>query len=256
MKIVLLGAGNLATHLGPALQKAGHPIIQVFSRTNQSAQVLATMLNCSFTTDISAITPGADAYIFALTDNVLPAMLKRFPLRKALVIHTSGNLPLDIINQANLEGGVLYPLQTFTRNITPDWLNTPICTEASGEHQLELINRLASSISNNVREISSQQRSAIHLAAVFACNFTNHMLHIAHDILNQNDISPDILQPIIDETMRKAKQQAPALNQTGPAVRGDSVVMQRHKNQLASLPLYSKLYTFISESIIASKKNQ
>lgn len=256
MNLVLLGAGNLATHLGPALQDSGHTIIQVFSRTLPSAEKLAGQLNCSLTTDISTITPGADAYIFALSDNALPEILNHFPIKDSLVIHTSGNMPLDIIHQAGLKGGVLYPLQTFTRNIKPDWLNTPICIEASNPQMLELIRLLASSISNRVSEINSHQRSAIHLAAVFACNFTNHMLHIATDILSDNDISPDILYPLIDETIRKAKQQHPALNQSGPAIRGDSLVMQRHKNQLASLPHYAKLYTFISESILASKKTQ
>ncbi len=254
-KIVLLGAGNVATHLGQALQYNGRRVLQVYSRTIGSAEILARKLDCDFTSDLQYIYPGADLYIFSLADNALEEVLEAFPLKDVFAAHTSGSLPLNILSKAKLQAGVFYPLQTFSKNTRLDFSNIPLCIEAESKSYFKLLHELASSISQDVRPIDSDQREIIHIAAVFACNFTNHMFTISDELLSKNNISFNILHPLIEETIRKAMQQKPAEVQTGPARRNDQKIMQKHLKQLSSLSDYQKIYTFISQSII-KKSNQ
>lgn len=252
--IVLLGAGNVATHLGTALQGTGRHILQVYSRTSESAQALAGELETDFTTDLNYIYPGADLYVFSLADKAMEEVLKAFPLQNVFAVHTSGSLSIDILQKAGLEAGVFYPLQTFSKSIRPDFSHIPLCIEARNEAHKQALFHLASYISRDVRYISSQQRETIHMAAVFACNFTNHLFSIAEEILDSKDISFDIMYPLLQETLRKAIQQKPSLVQTGPAIREDNEIMQKHLKQLSTLPDYRKIYNFISQSIIQNSK--
>ncbi|TVQ10766.1 MAG: DUF2520 domain-containing protein [Bacteroidetes bacterium] len=248
-KIVLLGAGNVSTHLGAALQGTGRRILQVYSRTIGAAEILARKLDTDFTTDLNYIYPGADLYIFSLADNAMEEVLDSFPLKDVFAVHTSGSLPVDILQKAGLQAGVFYPLQTFSKTIEPDFSNIPLCIEAKTEKHQQILYHLASEISRDVRFINSKQRETIHIAAVFACNFTNHLFSIAEEILENKEISFDIMYPLIQETVRKAMQQKPSLVQTGPAVRKDDKIIQKHLKQLSTLPDYQKLYNFISQSI-------
>lgn len=253
-KIVLLGAGNVATQLGAALQENGRRILQVYSRTTGAAEILARKLDTDFTTDLNYIYPGADLYLFSLADNAMEDILKAFPLKDVFAVHTSGSLPVEILEEAGLRAGVFYPLQTFSKSIRPDFANIPLCIEAKTENHRQALLELASVLSHDVRFIDSQQRETIHIAAVFACNFTNHLFSIAEDILESKEISFDIMYPLIQETIRKAMQQKPSLVQTGPAVRKDDKIIQKHLDQLSSLPGYRNLYNFISQSIIQNSK--
>lgn len=253
-KIVLLGAGNVATHLGAALQESGRRILQVYSRTTGAAEILARKLDTDFTTDLDYVYPGADMYLFSLADNAMEDILKGFPLRDVFAVHTSGSLPIEILEEAGLQAGVFYPLQTFSKSIHPDFTNIPLCIEAKTESTRQALLELASGISHDVRLIDSKQRETIHIAAVFACNFTNHLFSIAEEILESKDISFDIMYPLIQETIRKAMQQKPSMVQTGPAARKDDKIIQKHLDQLSSLPNYRNLYTFISQSIIQNNK--
>lgn len=254
-KAVIIGAGNVATHLGPALQESGIKIMQVFSRTKASAEILAQKIRCEYTTDVKKIQEGADIYFFSLSDSALLTILEKFPYKGALCVHTSGSLSIDIFKDAGFaSAGVFYPLQTFSKNIRPDFQKVPICIEANNLEQLAKLEKIASAVSPDVRQINSAQRELLHLAAVFACNFTNHMLAISHEILTMNQLPPDILHPLIDETIRKARQQNPSAVQTGPAIRKDHEIMEKHIKQLSALPDYRKIYTFISESIIAKSE--
>jgi predicted short-subunit dehydrogenase-like oxidoreductase (DUF2520 family) len=253
-RIVIIGAGNVATHLAQALQGAGFEIVQIYSRTLGSAELLARKLDCDYTTEICRITRGADLYIFSVADGALEQLLKEFPFKNVFAVHTSGSLPIEMLDDAGFRSGVFYPLQTFSKIIKPQFGSIPICLEARNEIDLSKLHALASAISNDVRNIDSKQREAIHLAAVFACNFTNHLYSISHELLSSESISPDILFPLIDETIRKAKLHHPANVQTGPAVRKDFEIMKKHLSRLAALPAYQKIYTFISESIIENSK--
>lgn len=245
----MIGAGNVATHLGKALQKAGRNVQQVYSRTPKAASLLATEFNCEYTSDLSGIYPNADLYIFSVSDHALPDLLRNFPHKGVFAAHTSGSHSLQMLTEVGFRSGVFYPLQTFSKNVIPDFSTIPLCIEASGKDELELLAELASVISHDVRHIDSSQREIIHIAAVFACNFTNHMYAVADDLLEKNNIRFDILFPLLDETLRKAKEKRPVLVQTGPAARNDQNIIEKHVNKLSSLPDYQKLYNFISESI-------
>jgi len=248
-EIVIIGAGNVATHLGKALQKAGRTVQQVYSRTPKAASLLATQLNCEHTSHLSGIYPNADLYLFAVSDYALPDLLRYFPHKGVFAAHTSGSHSMQLLTEAGFRSGVFYPLQTFSKSIAPNFSNIPLCIEASGQKDLELLNELALAISPDVRHINSSQREIIHIAAVFACNFTNHMYAVADDLLEKSNIRFDILFPLLEETLRKAKEKRPALVQTGPAARNDQNIIEKHVNKLSSLPDYQKLYNFISESI-------
>lgn len=253
-KIVMAGAGNVATHLGLALKDAGCEILQVYSRTQESASLLANKLNCTFTTRTEDLSMGADLYIFSLSDHALEEIIQAFPHKDAFVVHTSGSIGLDAMGRYFKNCGVFYPLQTFSRDVSLDFGSIPLCLEASDAQHLESLKNLALAISNDVRFISSQQREILHIAAVFACNFTNHLYAIADEILEQEGVDFNILHPLLEETLRKAKQNKPADVQTGPAARNDLPVIQKHLQRLSSLPAYQKIYNFISQSITESQK--
>jgi predicted short-subunit dehydrogenase-like oxidoreductase (DUF2520 family) len=254
-RIVLIGAGNVATHLGKAFQDAGKRVVQVYSRTKDSALELACKLNCDYTINIQQVNPHADLYVFSLADDALRGVLERFPLEGVMAVHTSGSLSIDIFGKFRIKGCVFYPLQTFSKHVETDFSGIPICLEANDKGQLALLHDLAASISNDVRELNSRQREIIHIAAVFACNFANHMYSIAGEILSANNITFDILHPLIGETTRKALQEKPAKAQTGPAIRNDQQILSRHIASLSALPTYQKLYTFISKSIQNKSKS-
>ena len=173
MKIVWIGAGNLATQLGEALHRAGHETLQVFSRTMASAEVLAGRLGCLATDDLDAVVPGADVYIFSVKDGVLEGLVSRIAPRTgdALCLHTAGSMPMDVFRGHAHRYGVLYPMQTFSKDCPVDFKEIPVFVEASTPDVLAQTEQLARSVSDRVEEMSTERRRRLHLAAVFACNF-------------------------------------------------------------------------------------
>lgn len=248
-KIVLLGAGNVATHLGSALQLAGYSIVQVYSRRIATAEVLARTLGCACTGSMEALTPGADLYVIAVTDDAIADVSACFPFRDKLLVHTSGTTPLNVLQAGSDHTGVLYPLQTFSMDVPVDFINIPLCIEASHPEDRDKLKTLARSLSNTVAYIPSDQRRILHVAAVFACNFVNHMYAQAAGILEENGLAFDLLRPLIEETARKAMRGDPREMQTGPARRHNKNIMEEHQKMLSTNPGYRKMYTFISESI-------
>lgn len=249
--VVLLGAGRVAQHLGPALQQAGHQVLQVWSRTATSAAALVAVLpGASASTDASRLA-AADIYIVAVPDAAVPAVLAvaHFPAG-ALVVHTAGALPLSIFAEwPTIRGGVLYPLQTFSPGRRLDWPTVPLCVEAAdAASEAELLN-LGHSLSHDVRLVNSRQRLQLHVAAVFACNFTNHLLGISHALLAAENLPLDLLTPLVRETIDKALTEPPFTVQTGPAARHDGPTLARHTAALAAYPGWQNLYNVLSESI-------
>lgn len=249
IKIVIIGAGNVATHLGMALIDAGNEILQVYSKTEKSASILAKKLKTNFTTGISKVETNADLYITAVSDDIVLQILNSLDLKDKFIVHTSGFLPMDILRQSSENYGVFYPLQTFSKLRNMDIKTVPICIEANSVDNLNKLKSIAGQISTNVREINSAQRKKIHLAAVFASNFPNFMYSIADKLLGDSNIDFDILKPLIKETAEKVQDMKPAEAQTGPAVRGDENIMLTHLEMLKDYPAYKKLYQIISEEI-------
>ena len=248
--IVLIGAGNVATHLADAFQNTGRKILQVYSRTEYSAKSLAEKIGVKYTNDINEIITDADLYIVSLADSAISDIVKKINFEEQLVVHTSGFHEMNVLNDVSENIGVFYPLQTFSKNRKIDFISIPVCIEANSEESLKLLEDLALSFSSNVQYINSEKRKILHLAAVFASNFTNQMYSIAKEILINEKISFDILKPLIKETAKKAIEINPLESQTGPARRNDTNVMEQHIKMIEN-ENYKELYEKLSEMVIA-----
>lgn len=254
--IVFIGAGNLATHLALALKKAEYTILQVYSRTMISADTLAKQVDADPCCSYEEVLPNADLYIFALSDKALPSALEALQLNDKLLVHTAGSLPLSVFENYSSTYGVLYPLQTFSKAREIDFSKIPICIEANNaELESELI-EIGKKISNSVQLLSSKQRKQLHMAAVFTCNFTNHMYHIGQELLQDENMDFDLLKPLILETAEKVQELSAKEAQTGPAVRFDEDVIKVHEESLNMHPDFQKLYRFVSESIYHLHKSE
>lgn len=250
MKIVLIGAGNLATHLGKALHAAGHDMVQVFSRTMQSAETLASLLDAEPLTDISQVRDDADVYIFSVKDSALEQLISQLcGGEKKVFLHTAGSMPMSVFREKALHYGVLYPMQTFSKQREVDFSIIPCFIEANDEFALKQIEGLAGQISHRVFQLSSEDRKYLHLSAVFACNFANHCYAASQELLQQHGIPFDVMLPLIDETAAKVHGMTPKEAQTGPAVRYDENVIGKQIQLLENQPYFQKIYDCMSKSI-------
>lgn len=249
LKIVVLGSGNVATQLSLTLKEAKHTILQVYSKQKSNADNLAKKLKCPATASISKINQHADLYIMAINDDAIKSFASKLSLNNKILLHTSGNVEMNVLKKVTNNIGVFYPLQTIHKSKKINFSNIPICLEANNSTTLKVLRKLAKSISNTIYLVNSDQRKQIHLAAVFACNFSNHLYIIAERILKKNNLPLNILFPLIEETTNKIKHQSPALLQTGPAIRGDNKVMQEHIKLLGNNKDLVTLYKLISKQI-------
>lgn len=250
MKIVLIGAGNLATHLGKALHAAGHDMIQVFSRTMQSAEALASLLDAEPLTDMAQVRDDADVYIFSVKDSALEQLISQLcGGEKKVFLHTAGSMPMSVFRGKALHYGVLYPMQTFSKQREVDFSIIPCFIEANDEFALKQIEGLAGQISHRVFQLSSEDRKYLHLSAVFACNFANHCYAASQELLQQHGIPFDVMLPLIDETAAKVHGMTPKEAQTGPAVRYDENVIGKQIQLLENQPYFQKIYDCMSKSI-------
>lgn len=271
MKIVLIGAGNLATHLGKALRAAGHDMLQVFSRTMQSAETLASLLDAEPLTDIAQVRDDADVYIFSVKDSALVQLVAQLcrheadglgedgavnALRKAkkgelerVFLHTAGSMPMSVFKGMAQHYGVLYPMQTFSKQREVDFSIIPCFVEANDEFAQKQIEGMAREISGRVYQLSSEDRKYLHLSAVFACNFANHCYAISQELLEEHGIPFDVMLPLINETAAKVHEMKPKDAQTGPAVRYDENVIGKQSKLLENHPHFKKVYDSMSKSI-------
>ena len=226
-RTVLIGRGNVASHLQEALTQAGHQVLALGGRNRTQP-----------------IPQDADLYVIAVTDSAIAQVAEAIGPVNGLVVHTAGSVPMSILPQRNR--GVLYPLQTFTKGRPLDMRQIPLFIESDGN--LPLLHEVASQISSVVTEMDSSRRRFLHLAAVFCCNFTNHMYRITQKMLAQHDIPFSVMLPLIDETARKVHTLTPAQAQTGPAVRWNQEVMAAQIELLEREDL-KQLYQIISNSI-------
>jgi predicted short-subunit dehydrogenase-like oxidoreductase (DUF2520 family) len=249
VRITLIGAGNLANGLGKALKAAGHEFEQVYSRTIESASLLAAALEAEAVVDPQAIRPDADCYFCALKDDALSDVLPLIRFGDGVLLHSAGSLSIDVLLPYSHKVGVLYPLQTFSKAKIVDFRTIPIFIESNDSSVEDILFGLAGSLSNNVQLADSKKRMSMHVSAVFACNFVNYMYTIASDILRDNDLDIQILIPLILETAEKLKTISPIEAQTGPAVRFDRKVMDKHLEVLSGHPDWQKFYEVLSTGI-------
>lgn len=257
--VSFIGSGNLAWHLAPALDNAGFVVKEVYSQNPKHAAALTGRLyqaEVKATLDFS--TSPSRIFFIAVSDDAIEDIVRNIILpEEACLAHTSGSQPLSILNFAATDAiGVFYPLQTFSKNKKVDFKEVPIFIEANNtgtEHQLS---SLAKSISRRVARIASEERKALHVAAVFASNFTNHMLTISKNILEENSLNFDLLKPLIQETITKSLSLGPENAQTGPASRGDLEVLDRHLDFLQDSPEWAEIYKKVSQHIIDTYQSE
>ena len=233
-RIVLVGAGNMATVMAYALKESGNAPVAVWSRTVESAALLGGRVGCAFTNDIASL-PAADVVIISVPDNALhdvaAAAARCFP--DALLLHTAGSIPMDALREAGATRyGVLYPMQTVNKNSPVSLKGVTTFIEGCDDAVTEIVEKIACLISDKVVYASSEQRSSLHVAAVFACNFPNAVYNMAYELMQRNGLPFDAMLPLIDEAARKVHRMTPLEAQTGPARRADENVMNAHKAML------------------------
>ena len=251
MRIALIGAGRVASCMGPRLKRAGHTVTGVYSRTLANAEQLAKVVGAPAFDTLESV-PEADVYLVMLSDDALiglaPAIVNG--REKALFLHTAGSVPMDLWKEAGAKRyGVLYAMQTFSKGADIDWPEVPVFVEGCNPQELRIVTSLASDLSGKVTELSSEGRKKLHVAAVFTCNFSNHMYAIAEKLLASEGVPFSVMLPLVRETARKVESMSPEDAQTGPAIRGDRKVMDQHMELLKEYPEYAELYRLISTDI-------
>lgn len=252
MKIVMIGAGNVATHLAKALVAAGHEIVQVWSRTADSALSLASAVGAEPLTDMACVCDDAGLYVLSVSDSALADVAGCLAHRrvKGVVAHTAGTVSMDVLRECGPRYGVIYPMQTFSKSVPVCFRHVPCFVEASDRDVTEFLKTVAESVSDNVRELTGQDRRWLHVAAVLACNFANACYAMAADVLESHGIDFSVMLPLIDETARKVHDVPPAKAQTGPAAREDYNVMASHRALLSENASVLKVYDLMSQVII------
>ena len=249
IKVSIIGSGNVAQHLIVALQNsiingAEIELIQVFSR---KIAAVSQLINYSKITNEWGKLAEADLYIIAVSDDSISIVSEQIPYKNKLVVHTSGAISLEAIASNNRKG-VFYPLQTFTKNKAVNFKTIPICLESQNASDYQLLQKVAQSISDSVFTINSEQRKALHLAAVYVNNFSNHLYKIGNDICIENNVPFEILKPLIQETAEKIMRLSPNEAQTGPAIRNDIETISAHLSLLSD-ENQKNIYKILTQSI-------
>ena len=244
--IILLGSGNVSTHLGIALKNSNYNILQVYSKSIQNAKVLAKKLDTHFTNDLTKL-KSADLIIVSVNDDAILSVLSQ--IKNTAIVHTSGSIGLNIFKENFSNYGVFYPLQTFNKEVDLNVSEIPFCIEGNSLKFEKQLITIAKNLSHNVTRMNSEQRKQLHIAAVFACNFSNHMYSIADYLLDKKNIDFKILLPLIRKTITNLETKRPKKVQTGPAKRNDLGVIENHISLIQTKEI-KELYQKISANII------
>lgn len=256
--ITVIGSGNVGFHLATALHSKGLKIQEVFSQNLTKAERLSKICHCSASSDLSLTNTASDLYILPVKDDAILSVattLQKVLPSEALVVHTSGATPVNHLRKIFKRFGAFYPLQTFSLEKKPEWSEIPICLDAASEADFAFLEKIGGSLSDNLYRVDDAQRAVLHLAAVFANNFSNHLFHLSERLLAEKKLPFDLLRPLILETAKKVQTHSPASMQTGPAVRGDIKTLNRHLELLRSYPEFLEIYQSLSESIIRYKSS-
>lgn len=246
----MIGAGNVATHLGKRLQKKGHEILQVVGRSEKSARELSLLLSAPFVTDISKINRNAHVYIFCVPDDELVTIASSIKLPSKLVLHTSGSMKVNVLKSVSANCAVMYPLYSFSKQVKVSFSSMPMLIEGATKNSLLETSHLAHSITKNVTTVNSEERLKIHVAAVFVNNFTNFLFGQAYDFLKAEKSNTfHLLQPLIKQTVKKIKTLPPSQVQTGPARRKDLPTLAKHLDILEKYPTQKQVYKLLSDLI-------
>ena len=246
-RVVLIGSGNVATSLALALNGKCH-LVQVYSRSMASAEALASRVGAQATNDLSQIVTDADIYVISVVDDAITRVLETCPARGGLWVHTSGSTSIDVFKGKRSRYGVLYPMQSFSKSCPARMHEVHIFIEGCDSCATQEVKELALLLTNNVHEITSTERERLHVAAVFACNFANHMFTLSSEVLDEAGIPFDAMLPLIKTTIARLDNLTPTQSQTGPAARGDVNVIERHLQSLSGDK--HDIYRLLSQSIL------
>jgi predicted short-subunit dehydrogenase-like oxidoreductase (DUF2520 family) len=248
MKVVIIGSGNVATVLGKKIAKAGHEILQVISRSVEHADHLAGQLNSIASDDLKNINPGADIFLICVGDNSIKEIAQKISSLNKIIAHTAGGISKNVL-QSSGAYGVLYPLQTLRKEM--EYLpEIPVLVDGSSDEVSKILFDFASTWASSVSRATDAERAKLHVAAVFASNFTNHLYALTEDFCRKEGIEFSNLLPLIKETATRLGSTPAANLQTGPASRNDTVTIKMHLDVLAAYPELKDLYKLLSDSII------
>lgn len=248
MKVVILGAGNVASHLTRALLESAVHVAQIYNRTLKKAEVIAKPYNLAFTDKISEL-QKADLYIISTADEAIEEVSYHIPFDDVLVVHTAGSLGIESL-KGDYRKGVLYPLQTFSTHKAVRYEKVPFFLETENKEDFKKLEQLIKKISEKVYQITSEQRAKLHLSAVFVCNFVNHLYTIGEKLVEDAGLPFETLVPLIDETCQKIHEIQPKEAQTGPAIRNDQVIIEKHLNMLKNQNDWFQIYQLMTQGII------
>lgn len=250
-RIVIVGAGNVATHLARTMKKKGIVPTQIWSRSLASASILANDIGSLPVTCFDEVIDDADMYIISVPDQALSEVVRQLCSKKrnGVFVHTSGTMSMDVFDGNTEHYGVLYPMQTFSKQKTIDFSVVPCFLEASDARTLSLIRNVACLLSDNLYELSGEDRRWLHVAAVFACNFSNACYAMAARILEHHGLQFNVMLPLLKETIGKLQYMSPSEAQTGPAIRGDKNVMDKHLTMLNEQIDLKNVYKILSDEI-------
>ena len=248
MKVVIIGSGNVATVLGRLIKSAGHHIIEVVNQNLHHAQVLADELKAKANDDFNTVTKEADLYVLAVSDAFIKMIADGLHLDQGIIVHTSGSVSKDVLQTASHNYGVLYPLQSLRKEAV-HVPAIPLLVDGSNNKVIKTIQAFAETISNKVTIANDEARLKLHVAAVVVSNFTNHLYTLTSDYCKKELIDFSALSPLIEEVAGRVKEYNPEHMQTGPAIRGDSAIIEKHIQLLAGYPQLQKLYVEITGSI-------
>lgn len=251
LKISFIGSGNVATHLAKGLFDKHFSIKQICSKSLENAKTLAEEVDAEACTSLSCLEKEVDCIIIAVSDDIIESIANEIPSTNALVVHTSGTKDIELLNSFE-NYGIFYPLQTFSKGTSVNLNEVPLCLESNSDKNNATLEQLAKAITTSYQYINSEQRKVIHLAAVFACNFSNHMYSISKDILDNNELDFKLLEPLIQATAAKISRMNPIDAQTGPAVRKDHETIKNHLSLLEDSIDYRDIYELITKHIIQS----
>jgi len=251
MKIVAIGAGNLAHHLIPHLYKQGHEILQVGSRSLKTATELSKKVKASPIASMREVTADAEVYIMMVPDNQIKHLSQKLPFtlsKSQIICHCSGSIGSDVISEFT-NNGVLYPLQSFSKEVELDYSDIPFFITASNRKTKTALSTLAKTFTTKVKNVTDEERGDLHIAAVLVNNFVNYILGEASYISEKQKVNFKHLHPLIKETIHKALSNNPNDVQTGPAKRNDTRVIKNHVKKLEDNLDLQKVYKTITKAI-------
>lgn len=252
MRVLIIGAGNVATVLGRLIKEANHDIVQVISRNKATAAALADELGCPFTNDFTQIDLSANLYLVAMSDAALNVLPEKIQLGNKIIVHTAGAISKDVLKEVSLQYGVLYPLQSLRKELTEKPTVIPLLVEGNNEVTTQTLLTFAQSISQNASVTTENDRFKLHVAAVVVNNFTNHLYALAAEYCKIGNVPFSLLYPLIKTAANRLEHFPPSQMQTGPAIRKDITTLDKHLRLLTAHPKLKSIYLKMTDSIMNS----